>query len=320
METFCGIDWADDHHDVALIDRNGQLLGYCRIGDDHAGWQELLQLLAEHGDTAEQPIPVAIETSHGLLVAALRLTRPVYAINPLAASRYRTRTALSGKKSDRADAVMLANILRTDQHVHRPLPAARDRALLVLGFYGALRRSELVGLDTGDVEVNDQGLVVTLRRSKTDQDAAGRRIAMLHTGSADSCPAEVYLAWLTALDQALANEHLPLEGDRQQVEERGRLASPVFRPVNRHGSPAPARLTDKAVARVVQRTALRAGLGNLDLAGHSLRAGFATTAAAAGKSERAIMKQTGHKSLPMVRRYIREGSLFRDNATDGIVL
>jgi len=134
METFCGIDWADDHHDVALIDRNGQLLGYCRIGDDHAGWQELLHLLAEHGDTAEQPIPVAIETSHGLLVAALRLTRPVYAINPLAASRYRTRTALSGKKSDRADAVMLANILRTDQHVHRPLPDDTEnvQALAVL--------------------------------------------------------------------------------------------------------------------------------------------------------------------------------------------
>ncbi len=70
----------------------------------------------------------------------------------------------------------------------------------------------------------------------------------------------------------------------------------------------------------MQRTALRAGLGDLDVAGHSLRAGFPTSAAAASKSERAIMKQTGHKSLPMVRRYIREGSLFRDNATDGLSL
>jgi len=203
----------------------------------------------------------------------------------------------------------------------KALLAARDRALLVLGFYGALRRSELVALDTTDVEVNDQGLVVTLRRSKTDQDAAGRRIAMLHTGAADSCPAEVYRAWRDALDAALP----PLlgqddGGDGWTVLEHGHPRRPVFRPVNRHGSPAPARLTDKAVARVVQRTALRAGLGELDLAGHSLRAGFATSAAAAGKSERSIMKQTGHKSLPMVRRYIREGSLFRDNATDGLTL
>ncbi len=206
------------------------------------------------------------------------------------------------------------------QEPAKALLAARDRALLVLGFYGALRRSELVALDTGDVEVNDQGLVVTLRRSKTDQDAAGRRIAMLHTGSADSCPAEVYLAWLVAVDDALAAQHPMWEDDRRAVLEDGSPRSPVFRPVNRHGSAAPARLTDKAVARIVQRTALLAGLGDLDLAGHSLRAGFATTAAAAGKSERSIMKQTGHKSLPMVRRYIREGSLFRDNATDGLVL
>ncbi len=202
----------------------------------------------------------------------------------------------------------------------KALLAARDRALLVLGFYGALRRSELVALDATDVEVNDQGLVVTLRRSKTDQDAAGRRIAMLHTGAADSCPAEVYLAWHDALDAALPPLLGQDGGDRWAVLEGGRPRLPVFRPVNRHGSPAPARLTDKAVARVVQRTALRAGLGDLDLAGHSLRAGFATSAAAAGKSERAIMKQTGHKSLPMVRRYIREGSLFRDNATDGLTL
>ncbi len=203
----------------------------------------------------------------------------------------------------------------------KALLAARDRALLVLGFYGALRRSELVALDISDVEVNDQGLVVTLSRSKTDQDAAGRRIAMLHTGAADSCPAEVYLAWLAALDAALPPLLGQDDGDRWAVLENGHPRRPVFRPVNRHGSSAPARLTDKAVARVVQRTALRAGLGDLDLAGHSLRAGFATSAAAAGKSERAIMKQTGHKkSLPMVRRYIREGSLFRDNATDGLTL
>lgn len=200
----------------------------------------------------------------------------------------------------------------------KALLATRDRCLLVLGFYGALRRSELVALDVDDVEVNDQGLVVTLRRSKTDQDAAGRRVAMLHTGVADACPAEVYQEWLYALR---ANDpQTPGQADDGPPLEHGKSKVPVFRPINRHGQLASNRLTDRAIARIVQRTALRAGLGDLDLAGHSLRAGFATSAAAAGKSERAIMKQTGHKSLPMVRRYIREGSLFRDNATDGLTL
>ncbi len=143
---------------------------------------------------------------------------------------------------------------------------------------------------------------------------------MLHTGAADSCPVEVYQAWTAVLDAALPLLLGHEDGDRWVVLVDGQQQTPVFRPVNRHGQPAGSRLTDKAVARVVQRTALAAGLGDLDLAGHSLRAGFATSAAAAGKSERAIMKQTGHKSLPMVRRYIRESSLFRDNATEGLTL
>jgi hypothetical protein len=92
----------------------------------------LLKLLAEHGDTAESPIPVAIETSRGLLVACLRATgRPVYAINPMAAARYRDRHALSRKKSDHLDAMVLANILRTDAAAHRTLPADSELAQAV---------------------------------------------------------------------------------------------------------------------------------------------------------------------------------------------
>ena len=89
---------------------------------------------------------------------------------------------------------------------------------------------------------------------------------------------------------------------------------PVFRPVDRHGRVGGARLSGTAVALIVKRAAARVGLDPDQFAGHSLRAGLATSAAAAGASERAIMAQTGHKSLPMVRSYIREGSLFRDNA------
>ena len=132
---YCGIDWAEKTHDVALVDDTGQLLAKRHITDDAAGYQLLLALLAEHGDTEQAPIPVAIETSRGLLVAVLRTgKRQVFAINPMAAARYRDRHSVSRKKSDPGDALVLANILRTDMHAHRPLPADSDlaRAIAVL--------------------------------------------------------------------------------------------------------------------------------------------------------------------------------------------
>lgn len=132
---YCGIDWAERTHDVALVDDSGQLLAKRRITDDVTGYQLLLDLLAEHGDTAEEPIPVAIETGRGLLVAILRAGgRKVFAINPMAAARYRDRHGVSRKKSDPGDALVLANILRTDMPMHRPLPADTDlaRAIAVL--------------------------------------------------------------------------------------------------------------------------------------------------------------------------------------------
>jgi transposase len=129
MDVFCGIDWAEDHHDIALTGRDGQLLARRRIGDDAAGLAQLLDLLAEHGDSPENPVPVAIETPRGLLVACLRATgRAVYPINPMAVARYRDRHSVAGKKSDHGDAVVLANILRTDQHAHRPLAVGSELA------------------------------------------------------------------------------------------------------------------------------------------------------------------------------------------------
>jgi transposase len=120
---FCGVDWAEVHHDVAIVDDTGAVVSRARIGNDAAGFARLLGLLAEAGDTPENPVPVAIETDRGLLVSALRVTgRAIYPINPLSASRYRARHQVSGAKSDAADAVLLANILRTDISAHRPLP------------------------------------------------------------------------------------------------------------------------------------------------------------------------------------------------------
>src|SRR5580692_2840659 len=132
MNVFCGIDWAEDHHDIALVDHDGQILARQRVSDDAAGLARLLELLAEHGDTPDDPVPVAIETPRGLLVACLRAAgRKVYPVNPMSVARYRDRHSVAGRKSDHGDAVVLANILRTDSHAHRPLPADSELAQAV---------------------------------------------------------------------------------------------------------------------------------------------------------------------------------------------
>src|ERR1700752_3939997 len=129
MDIYCGIDWAEDHHDVALVNRDGQLLARRRISDDAAGLAQLLALRAEYGDSPDDPVPVAIETPRGLLVACLRATgRPVYPVNPMAVARYRDRHSVTGKKSDHGDSVVLANVLRPDMGMPRPLAADSELA------------------------------------------------------------------------------------------------------------------------------------------------------------------------------------------------
>jgi integrase len=169
----------------------------------------------------------------------------------------------------------------------------RDRALILLGFAGAFRRSELVGLDLGDCAFGKDGLTITLRRSKTDQDGEGRRIGIPFGSNPQTCPIRLLEAW---------------------IEQAGITAGPLFRSVSRHGQVQAARLSGIDVARIVKKRAVRAGLDAAKYAGHSLRAGHATSAAISGASERSIMNQTGHRSVQMVRRYIREGSLFRENS------
>ncbi len=173
------------------------------------------------------------------------------------------------------------------------LMGQRDRALLLLGFAGAFRRSELVALDVADVQEKPEGLAVTIRRSKTDQEGAGRTVGIPYGSHYESCPVRALRAWLAAA---------------------GIAHGPLFQAIDRHGHLLPGRLSAQGVARAVKRAAVAAGLDPTQYAGHSLRAGLATAAAEAGVSERAIMAQTGHKSLPMVRKYIRGGSLWRENA------
>jgi site-specific recombinase XerD len=170
---------------------------------------------------------------------------------------------------------------------------ARDRALILLGFAGAFRRSELVALDIEDCIFGKDGLTILLRRSKTDQDSVGRKIGIPYGANPETCPVRVVRSWM---------------------EQAEITTGPLFRSISRHGRVQPGRLSGIDVARIVKKLATRAGLDAAKYAGHSLRAGHATSAAIAGASERSIMNQTGHRSVQMVRRYIRDGTLFRENS------
>ena len=209
------------------------------------------------------------------------------------------RNTLKGIKRTRGTAAvqkapaLTADIRAMVDAADAGLIGARDRAIVLLGFAGAFRRAEIVGLDVSDLAFSRDGLTVTLRRSKTDQEAQGRKIGIPYGSNPETCPVRTLQAWL---------------------EQAGVAEGPVFRSLNRHGHTQQGRLSGIDVARVVKKLALRAGLDPAKYAGHSLRAGHATSAAASGASERSIMNQTGHKSVQMVRRYIRDGSLFRDNS------
>jgi integrase len=171
--------------------------------------------------------------------------------------------------------------------------------LLLIGFAGAFRRSELVALDVADLKFQEEGLLITLRRSKTDQEGAGRPVAIPDGTHADTCPVRALRSWL---DSAAISD------------------GPVFRPIRKGGSVTCIRLTGHAVASIIKKYARKAGLPFEVFSGHSLRAGFVTSAARAGEPERRIMRQTGHKSIEMVLRYVRQANAFTDNAVRSLGL
>jgi transposase len=128
MTLTCGVDWAEAHHDIALVDDDGALVARARIDTGATGFNAMLALIAEHGGSVEDT-PIAIETDKNLLVvAAAEAGFTVYPINPRAVARYRERHGQAGRKSDPGDAAVLAHILRTDRHMHRPLPALSEHA------------------------------------------------------------------------------------------------------------------------------------------------------------------------------------------------
>lgn len=198
-----------------------------------------------------------------------------------------------GVRQEGKEPVLVAHLRRIVEVLPSNLLGTRDRALLLLGFSGAFRRSELVALDVADLDFREDGLVVTIRWSKTDQEGNGRQVGVPFGSCPTTCPVRALRRWLT---------------------EAAITEGPVFRPVNRHGQLGAERLSGKAVGLVVQRSVGKIGLESADFGGHSLRAGLATAAAGAGVSELAIMRQTGHRSLATLRRYVRPASLFIGNA------
>ena len=188
--------------------------------------------------------------------------------------------------------ILTSDLLSMLESLDAGLPGVRDRALLLMGYAGGFRRSELANLDTDDVTETEDGLVIRVRRSKTDPEGKGATVALPYGSAAATCPVRSYRAWMRAA---------------------AITTGPVFRAVDRHGRVGPGRLDPGSIARVVKRAAAAAGLDPAVYAGHSLRAGFATQAFLNGVAEVSIMRQTRHKSLTTVRKYIRDRSLFRDN-------
>jgi len=204
-----------------------------------------------------------------------------------------------GMAQGHAKPTLTKHIREMVEHLPDSLLGVRDRALILLGYAGAMRRSELVGLDVTDLAIAEEGLVVLIRKSKTDQVGVGRKIGIPFGEHAETCPVRAVQAWIE-------------EGD---IDE-----GPLFRAVNKHGDVSDKRLSDQVVADVVKRSLRAAGKSSKKYAAHSLRAGLITQAAIAGVSERAIQDQSGHKSLAVMRRYIRDGSLFRENAASKVGL
>jgi site-specific recombinase XerD len=174
----------------------------------------------------------------------------------------------------------------------------RDKALLLLGFAGAFRRSELVSLQIEDLKLIRDGYIVKLKRSKTDQQGEGREVAIPYGSNPSTCPVRALQDWINI-------------GSLQH--------GPLFMPINRHGQKSTEAMTSHAVAVIIKKYASNKEMA-AELSGHSLRAGFATTAAMAGVQEYAIMKQTGHKRSDTLKKYIRSRDLWKDNAASRIGL
>ena len=173
----------------------------------------------------------------------------------------------------------------------------RDRSIILIGFSGGFRRNEIVSLDYEDLDFVEEGLKITLKRSKTDQYGEGSLKGLPYFDNPVYCPVISLQNWLKI---------------------SGINSGPLFRRFSKGSKLTEKRLTDQTVALIIKKYLNLAGLDSKNYSGHSLRSGFATSAAESGAEERSIMAMTGHKSTEMVRRYIKEANLFKNNALNKI--
>ena len=176
---------------------------------------------------------------------------------------------------------------------------ARDKSIVLVGFAGGFRRTELISIDYEDLEFVAEGLKITIKRSKTDQFGEGMVKALPYFSNEDYCPVSNLKKWLKL----------------SKIK-----SGPIFRRFDKGLSLSKNRLTDQSVALMIKNYLNLAGIENSNYSGHSLRSGFATAAADSGVDERSIMLMTGHKTTQMVRRYIREANIFKNNALNKIKL
>jgi integrase len=202
-----------------------------------------------------------------------------------------------GGRQRQATPLMHEDLLALLDRLPNNARGARDRALILLGFAAAMRRSELVGVDVRDLRFTPQGMVVLVRRSKTDQEGVGREIAV-PLGRTSVCPVAGLQEWLQVA----------------RIE-----SGPVFRAVNMAGVVSSERLSDQVVSMIVKRAVATIGLPAETYSGHSLRSGLVTSAARMGVDALMIQQQTGHRTLAMVSRYVRGGNRFAGNAA-GVLL
>ena len=177
------------------------------------------------------------------------------------------------------------------------LKKLRNKALLLLGFAGGFRRNELVSLNIEDIEFVFEGVKITIKRSKTDQFGEGFKKGIPSFENYLYCPVKNLQNWLNI----------------SKIKK-----GPLFVKFSKGSKLTNSRLSDQSVALIIKEYLLKAGIDGKNYSGHSLRSGFATSAAEAGAEERSIMAMTGHKSTDMVRRYIKEANLFRNNALSKI--
>jgi integrase len=203
---------------------------------------------------------------------------------------------VQGKPQTQASPILKEDIVVMLSHCPDTIKGKRDAALLLLGFCGALRRSELVAVKISDLEFNSQGAILTIPRSKTDQTGQGRKIA-IPRGKGRICPVSTLLELIVQLVAGKNND----DGF-------------IFRSVSKSGVMSDMPLSDRTVSDIIKCYTRKAGLNPEKYSGHSLRAGLCTSAAQHGISSHKIRQQTGHRSDAMLSRYIRDGNIFENNA------